>query len=75
MGKREGDAFAIGERATKTCVDCGQVSPPTDEMHTLISMKHGWRCTLATDAAGRKTMVWRCPGCWTKFRAGKTAKG
>lgn len=71
MTKREPDAFLSGERATKTCVDCGMVSPPTDEMHTLISMKHGWRCTLATDSSGHKSMVWRCPQCWSKYRVNK----
>jgi hypothetical protein len=55
-------------RTTKWCVDCGTDSPPADERHTLISVKHGWRCTVTTDAAGRKALIWRCPQCWIKFR-------
>jgi hypothetical protein len=54
---------------SKICVGCGTVAPPTDSEHTLISMKHGWRVSRAVDGKGRSGMVWRCPTCWTEFRA------
>jgi hypothetical protein len=66
--KREPDPPAPKENA-KVCVGCRAVAPPTDSEHTLISMRHGWRVSRATDAKGRAGIEWRCPQCWAEFRA------
>jgi len=50
------------------CVDCRTTSPLTETNYTLISARHGWRLTLATDATGARVMEWRCPTCWARYR-------
>jgi hypothetical protein len=54
--------------ARQICVDCGQVAPLTETSFTLISKSHGWRLTRQTDPSGRRSLEWRCPKCYTRFR-------
>jgi hypothetical protein len=61
------DKEAMSDQGHK-CVECGAISPPTETNYTLISPRHGWRLTRAVDANGNKTMEWRCPSCWAKYR-------
>jgi len=57
-----------GEIKVKRCVDCGLAAPKAETNYTLVSSRHGWRLTIVTDAAGRKTSELRCPNCWAKHR-------
>jgi hypothetical protein len=52
----------------KYCVDCGAAAPKTETNYTLVGQRHGWRLTIVTDDAGRKSSVLRCPSCWAKYR-------
>jgi len=58
------------EKKSHICVDCGTTSPSTETNYTLISARHGWRLTLGQDKNGVRTMQWRCPSCWVKYRQG-----
>ena len=58
------------DKKSHTCVDCGTTSPSTETNYTLISARHGWRLTLGQDKTGARTMQWRCPTCWTRYRQG-----
>jgi hypothetical protein len=50
------------------CIDCGDQSPQTSSVYTLISQEHGWRLIFKLDAAGRRVPAWRCPKCWARHR-------
>jgi hypothetical protein len=62
-----------GGAAQKTtlhrCVGCGASSPQTETNYTLISSRHGWRLSLRTTPDGKRHSEWRCPSCWSAFRA------
>jgi hypothetical protein len=58
-----------------SCVDCGIRVPPQDDESALISMKYGWRLTRKVEGDGSSTLEWRCPNCWTAYRAGKAPGG
>jgi hypothetical protein len=50
------------------CVDCGEMSPPTEEGET-ITKQHGWRITRRTTADGKVLLEPRCAHCYATFRA------
>ncbi|WP_437781040.1 hypothetical protein [Sorangium sp. So ce1097] len=50
-------------------MDCGASAPKTETNYTLISSRYGWRLTRTADANGRRVMEWRCPSCYTRYRA------
>lgn len=56
-------------RVAQQCVDCGTSAPRTETNYTLISSRYGWRLTRTADANGRRVMEWRCPSCYTRYRA------
>jgi hypothetical protein len=58
----------LGAAARKQCSDCGNLSPPVESQHTLISASAGWRLTIGTDGLGRRTIIWRCPVCVARLR-------
>ncbi|WP_437675795.1 hypothetical protein [Sorangium sp. So ce131] len=60
---------ASEQRITQRCVDCGTAAPKTETNYTLISSRYGWRLTRTLDADGRRTLEWRCPGCYALFRS------
>lgn len=49
------------------CHDCGELAPPTQSDHTLISSEHGWRLSFEK-RDGRRHAIWRCPSCWQEFK-------
>ena len=53
---------------TEHCVDCGEASPRTSTNYTLIS-RVGWRLTRSRSASGEARFEWRCPACWTAYKA------
>jgi hypothetical protein len=57
-----------GGDGERRCVDCGVAAPKTETKYTLISSRHGWRVTVVTDKAGRRSSALRCPACWAKHR-------
>jgi hypothetical protein len=52
----------------KSCVDCGTLSPPTDESFTMISSRFGWRLTRGVSSSGEPIVEWRCPSCWARLK-------
>jgi hypothetical protein len=52
-----------------SCHDCGTRVPPQDDESALISMKYGWRLTRKVADDGSAILEWRCPKCWTAYRA------
>jgi hypothetical protein len=52
----------------RTCNVCGRKSPPTSTAYTLVSTKHGWRCTRRTEG-GSLVAEWWCPTCWQEEKA------
>jgi hypothetical protein len=56
----------------ETCIDCGSLSPETNEDHTLTSSM-GWRLTRERQPDGRVCAVWRCGECWEKHKAKASA--
>jgi hypothetical protein len=57
----------------QTCVDCHQLSPPTETNYTLISAKHGWRLHRERTPQGLMSFEWRCPKCWQRRKDGGPA--
>ncbi len=53
----------------KVCVGCAALAPPADGETTLISLSHGWRVVRAVGGNGRSIVEWRCPACWSEYRA------
>jgi len=53
------------------CADCHARSPPTRTGETLVTSKYGWRATRVPNSEGGYTAEWRCPACWTTFKARK----
>ena len=71
MTSSNGDKGGAAPRVDHTrqqCVDCHQLSPPTETNYTLISQQYGWRVMRVVDASGRRSMAWRCARCFAKFR-------
>lgn len=52
------------------CADCKVPSPPTRTGTTLVTSKYGWRAVRVVTSEG-STAEWRCPSCWTNYRARK----
>jgi hypothetical protein len=52
-----------------SCAGCGAPAPHTSTPYTLISAER-WRLVFEQDA-GKRVPVWRCPGCWQRFKAAK----
>jgi hypothetical protein len=57
------------EGTQRTCFACGKLSPKTETAYTLISAKHGWRVTRMREGSGRRSIQWRCPDCWARWKA------
>jgi len=56
--------------AERKCVGCGALPPSSGSGSiTLLSLKHGWRLSRKSDAAGEARSEWRCRSCWTAYRA------
>jgi hypothetical protein len=53
----------------RICVECAAVAPSTGGDTTLISISHGWRIVRVVAEDGRNTVEWRCPRCWTDYKA------
>ncbi len=53
------------------CVDCGEMSPPTEEGET-ITKQHGWRITRRV-ADGKVLLEPRCAHCYVTYRAATQA--
>ena len=49
------------------CVDCGKLSPPTDEGET-ITKQHGWRVTRNM-VGGIVIIEPRCPECYARAKS------
>jgi hypothetical protein len=49
------------------CVDCGELSPPTDEGET-ITKQHGWRITRRVTPEGMVLLEPRCTQCYAVYR-------
>lgn len=56
----------------RQCVACRAVAPKTNTAHTLISAQYGWRLARVALAEGGYRLEWRCPPCWTRFKAAKS---
>jgi hypothetical protein len=69
LGDEEDDDDAQSQRQ---CVSCRVLSPKTHTAHTLISAQYGWRLARVALAEGGHRLEWRCPPCWTRFKAAKT---
>ena len=57
------------QKKSNVCVDCRVLSPRTETNYTLISSKYGWRLSRSEGPNGTVILEWRCPACWTRFRA------
>jgi hypothetical protein len=52
----------------RTCADCSKISPETETQYTLIA-KFGWRVIRTNVGAGHSGIEWRCPTCWSAYKA------
>jgi hypothetical protein len=50
-------------------LDCDAKAPETEGGDTSFSTSSGWRLIRRTMADGSRTVEWRCPACWAKYRA------
>jgi DNA-directed RNA polymerase subunit RPC12/RpoP len=57
------------ESRSYECVDCRAKSPAVETEYTLISSRFGWRLNRRVGRDGALVLEWRCPTCWTKFKA------
>jgi hypothetical protein len=50
------------------CLDCRAQAPETVVGDTSVSTTFGWRLIRRTMADGSRTVEWRCPACWAKYK-------
>jgi hypothetical protein len=56
-----------GSTVVHHCVECHAEAPKTTTNYTLISARFGWRLRVE-QRDGRRHTIWRCPGCWQRFK-------
>jgi len=67
----DADEEEEAEAQRRQCVSCKVFAPRTNTAHTLISAQYGWRLARVALADGGHQLEWRCPPCWTRFKAAK----
>lgn len=53
---------------SECCVGCRLEAPEMDGENTLRSTL-GWRLIIERLPTGETLAAWRCPDCWTKYKA------
>jgi hypothetical protein len=64
------DAIVVHRMTRRMCEDCKTTSPEVQTQYALIA-EHGWR-VVRTREAGQAEAEWRCPACWSTYKARHT---
>ncbi len=57
---------------SKECVGC-QATVPDDEISSYSLIGTGWRLSRTQTATGA-VVEWRCPACWTAYKASQARR-